>query len=288
LLTQQHFKRYDASVVEDFFSDIKPFHTKLHSGLEKVTHGEATQIEIDEEARSSIITMLYNDHTTRSWEGDTVLLGGDFTSDSDHTDGMEFTTVDNDIEYIYNGNEFDQPHEEGWGEELYPVDYSENVSILVQTNTTGNTVDAETRSFRMNLYHPNNLQTSTVIEDTRKTEITASIGATDTTIGVLSTAALDDYGVVWIGSERVEYGAKSATNLLYCKRGTNSTSAQLHLSGTTVVEANEQIPTLARFSDYGDDLRMAYNDSGVSLADPGSPGISPEHAFIRNAGQGSI
>jgi len=288
LLTQQHFKRYDASVVEDFFHDIKPFHTKLHSGLEKVTHGEATQIEIDEEDRRSIITMLYNDHTTRDWEGDTLLLGGDFTNEPDHTDGMEFTTVDNDIEYIYNGNEFDQPHEEGWGEELYPVDYSENVSILVQTNTAGNTVDAETRSFRMNLYHPNNLQTSTVIEDTRKTEITASIGATDTTIGVLSTAALADYGVVWIGSERVEYGAKDTTNLLYCKRGTNSTSAQEHISGTTVIEANEEIPILARFSDYGDDLRMAYNDSGVSLADPGSPGISPEHAFIRNAGQGSI
>ena len=76
--------------------------------------------------------------------------------------------------------------------------------------------------------------------------------------------------------------------LFYCTRGTHSTPIQEHTSGTTVIEQNERIPTLESFAHYGDNLRLAYNDSGVSLADPGSPGISPEHAFIRNAGQGSI
>jgi hypothetical protein len=69
LLTQDHFKIYDMSPVEDFFNDIKPFHTKLHNSLESVTASEAVKIEVDEEDRKSIITFNYADHSTRTWEG---------------------------------------------------------------------------------------------------------------------------------------------------------------------------------------------------------------------------
>jgi len=228
----------------------------------------------------------------REWEGDIVLLGGDFSSISlgvGNTDSMEFTTIDNDIEYIYNGNNFDQPHEEGWGDELYPVDYTENISILVQTNNVSLIENPNTRSFRINMYMPQNIQRSTVIEDNKKTTTTANILATDTTVPVdaVNLANFADYGVAWIGSERIEYNAKDSDNLLFVQRGTLGTPAQDHDSGSVVAEANSRIPTLDRFAHYEDNLRLAYNDSGVSLADPAG-GITPEHAFIRNAGQGSI
>ena len=138
LLTERDtYENYDITPVEEFVNIIKPFHTKLHTSMRKTTFGEANLIEVEETQRNQIITMRYNDHTVRDWEGDVVLLGGELSTDPDNTDSMEFTTVDNDIEYIYNGNDFDQPHEEGWGEELYPVDYTENISINVQTNASG-------------------------------------------------------------------------------------------------------------------------------------------------------
>ena len=50
-----------------------------------------------------------------------------------------------------------------------------------------------------------NLQTSTVIEDSKKTTTTGAVGATDTTIQAVGTANYPDSGVIWIGSERIEY-----------------------------------------------------------------------------------
>jgi len=94
-------------------------------------------------------------------------------------------------------------------------------------------------------------------------------------------------GVVWIGTERIEYNAVSGENLVFCIRGTRGTSSQAHTSGATVTNAgpSQRIPTVQKFSHYEDGLRLAYNDSGISLT---AVGTSPEHAFIRNAGQGSI
>ena len=151
--------------------------------------------------------------------------------------------------------------------------------------TTGSTATADTRTFRINMYRPDNLQTSTVIEDSKKTTTTGAVGATDTTIPVASTANYPDNGVIWIGSERIEYSAKDANNLLYATRGTLGTSAIAHNASSVVIDNNQEIPTLNRFSDYGDNLRLAYNDSGISLT---AAGTTPEHAFIRNAGQGTI
>jgi len=495
--------------------------------------------------------MKYEDHSTREWACDTVLTGGNFTTTPENVDGMEFLTVDNAIEYIYNGNVFVQPVCEGWGEELYPTDFTENISIAVQTNpqatvtagatysvnseenqprgltfntdgtkmfvtgpqgddvneytlsvgfdltstvtfvdsfsvssqesgptavkfntdgtkmfvtgtgsnnvheyalttgfdvstasftqtlvttvdsdnfgldfkddgtkmyitgnqndkiyeynlssafdistatfnqdlylgatdfepfgiewspdgtrlfivgtihngvdlwyvstpwdistathqefyliggnpsgihispdgtkmfvvgnssdlvksytlsvpyelTTSSTASADSRAFRINMYMPNNIQISNVIVDSHKTTTNGAVTVSDTTISVVDASNLDDPttvsginmqpGVVWIGNERIEYNAKSGNDLLFCTRGTLGTSALAHNSGTTVINSgpSTRIPALAKFSDYGDNLRLAYNDSGVSLS---AAGISPEHAFIRNAGQGSI
>jgi hypothetical protein len=92
------------------------------------------------------------------------------------------------------------------------------------------------------------------------------------------------HGVVWIGTERIEYGAYDGSTLRYCTRGTRGTTAQAH-AVNAVVNYEPTIPTLDNFAHYGDNLRMAYNDSGVSLS---SAGITPEHAFIRNMGAGTI
>ena len=138
LINKDKYQSYDIGVVEKYVNSIKPFHTKLLSSMESNTHGESTNIEIEDIERNSVITLNYEDHSIRSWEGDTILLGGDFTStQTGDIDISEFTTANASFSDDYNGNVFQQPVLEGFGEELMPVDYTENINITVQTNKSG-------------------------------------------------------------------------------------------------------------------------------------------------------
>ena len=555
LTNRTHYERYHISIVEDYLQQIKPFHTKVHSVMDSNTLGEGISVEIDDKNHSKmLVEMRRLDHSLRSWQCDIILNGGDFGYTPGNEDVSLFTTVDADYDIIYNGNKFDQPACEWEGDELYPVDYTENISIAVQTNaqgmviagpthsvaaqennprgitfnndgtkmfvigaagddvneytlstgfdlsstvtfidsyavtqcpnptavkfntdgtkmfvtgtgnnnvheyalstgfdvstasftqtlvttvdndhfgldfkddgtkmyitgnqndkiyefdlssafdistatfnqdlylgatdfepfgiefnptgtkmfivgTLGNGVDlfrltnpwdistathaefyllganpsgihfnptgtkmfivgnlgdrveefgltvpyefttssiatADTRSFRINYYEPMGIEVSNVIVDNKKTVLASDITATATDIPVTNASVLDQptittghgapnrNGVVWIGTERIEYGAidDNSDTLKFCVRGTLGTGQKAHTSGDTVINSGNttKIPALEKFSHYGDNLRMAYNDSGITLADPG---ITPEHAFIRNAGQGSI
>ena len=301
LTDRKHYERYSISVVEDYLQQIKPFHTKVHSVMDSNTLGEGISVEIDEETQKMLVEMRRIDHSLRSWQCDIELNGGTFGYTPGNEDVSTFTTVDADYDIIYNGNVFDQPACEWEGDELYPVDYTENISIAVQTNASGSSETGDTRSFRINMFEPMGVHVSNVIVDAKKTALASDITATATDITVTDASILDQpsittghgapnkNGVVWIGTERIEYGAidDNADTLKFCVRGTMGTGQKAHTSGDTVINSGNttKIPALEKFSHYGDDLRMAYNDSGISLADPG---ITPEHAFIRNAGQGSI
>ena len=100
-------------------------------------------------------------------------------------------------------------------------------------------------------------------------------------------------GVAWIGTERIEYLAIDATGpgtagkLIGVTRGTLGTSPKAHSIGDEIWDTgpSTRIPTLEKFSHYGDGLRLAYNDYSTSLA---SAGTTPEHAFIRSVGKGTI
>ena len=289
LVAKEKYGNYSVNVVEEFFNTIKPFHTKLHSTTDSNTFIEACENEISELSRNGVITMKYEDHTERTWAGDTILTGGTFTTVPDNEDVIKFTTVDGDIEYIYDANVFQQAVTEGWGNELYPMDVHENISILVQTNASGSTETTDTRSFRMNIWEQYRIQESTAVVDATSTVTVTAAFRADTTIVVNDATNLPDSGVVWMGNERIEYGAKESYvvggALFYCTRGTYGTPVLNDTPIGTTVRHEPTIPVLENFGHYGDNLRLAYNDSGVSLA---SAGITPEHNFIRNAGSGSI
>ena len=418
LTAKKRYGNYSVNVIEDFFNTIKPFHTKLHSTADRNTFAESWTTEIDDNDRKTDITMKYEDHrSTRIWAGDTVLEGGTFTTAPDNVDAITFTTVDGDIEYIYDANIFQQSTEEGWGAEFLPMDVHENISILVQTDkvrtaayatgTTSNSlvrrfvdletmlggvpnnasltqceyrgdfatnseyidvsfddgstfrvgefggadspnyatstvltskdltpllvvdggktgvfveydasagvnfspsgmsnwwdvrlsfasnwgVGSDTRSFRMNIWETYRLYESSVIVDATSTVVTTTIIASDHDAFMVADASgFPDSGVVWVGNERIEYGAKGTptilgTTLFYCTRGTYGTPVLTNTPIGTTVRYEPRVPILDNFGHYGDNLRLAYNDSGVSLADAGT---STEHAFIRNAGSGSI
>jgi hypothetical protein len=291
--------------------------------LQRPTVGDGTNVGINETQRDFEITLAYRDHSERTWNGDAVVLGGTFDNDAVPyiSDGYvepgyfndnileyqyeltsEFTTADVDFVNEYNGNIFVQPREEGWGDEIYPIDFTENVNIMVQTNTSGSTEDSDTRTFRMSYFFPQNVQENTVKVDANVTQLAADIDAVQTEITVVDTSVLTDpqgtynvaeqiltpKGVVYINNERIEYGAIDGNTLKYCVRGTHGTSAQVHSQLSEVADAswNKLVPnSLDNFAHYGDGLRMAFNETGISLSVAGN---TPEHVFIRNAGSGTI
>ena len=288
-----HYQPTGTEVVEEFFNSIKPYHTKLHSIDRAVTHIDENDVEITEVDYNAEITLRYNDHSVKDFEDfDEILTGGTFTSVVTNTDSSTFTTLDAAIEYIYEANSFNTVVRDNWGEELYPVDYSENIRIRVQTNSSGSTVTSDTRTFDMIYYSPYQIEESTVVVDTAKTTLSSNLSASATTISVASAAALttpieSQVGVVWIDNERIEYRAIEGNTLRYCTRGTLGTSATTHTSGATVTDASwvYKIPTLEHFIDYGNGLGFAYNDTGISLS---ATGTTPMHIFIRNAGSGTL
>lgn len=318
LEAKANYQRYSMDAVEQFFHSIKPFHTKLRSSIEAVTYYEMNDIEVSELSRTGNITVRLNDHSLKEWAADTVLTGGDFVASyvSDpyivanyvvsnyvddgvyiastsplNIDGSTFTTTV--FDYLYDGNKFIQPVEEGWGSEVYPGNFTENIRISVQTNVSGSTETSDTRTFQMNYFAPYDIEESIAIVNSAKTTLNGAITASATSIVVTNGAVLnssvsaDNKGVVWIDNERIEYDAIDGNTLLYCTRGTRGTGDVAHSSGATVIDGGHKyrIPTLDNFVDYGDGLRLAYNDSGVSLS---TTGITPEHAFIRNAGYGTV
>ena len=154
------------------------------------------------------------------------------------------------------------------------------------------------------MYEPQGIHSSNAIVDLKKAELFANATVFDNEITVHDITIFDDAltgagsnnlvpGVAWIGTERIEYLAIDATGpgtvckLIGVTRGTLGTSPKAHSIGDEIWDTgpSTRIPTLEKFSHYGDGLRLAYNDSGTSLS---TAGISPEHAFIRNAGKGTI
>jgi hypothetical protein len=304
ILDPETYQHHSTTAIEKYFADIKPFHTKLHTLEQRPTVSESVSVEISEVNRTSEITIQMNDYT-RHWNGDVLLSGGTFTDSEvedsyvddgftdddyfrDDTFSYEFTTPEEDIATLYSGNVFIQPGYERIGEELVGLDLLENVRIRVQTNASGSTEDTDTRSFQINMFPLYNIQESIVIVDANKTTLSNDIRHDDTTIPLSDVTVLNDNtGVVWIGNERVEYGARDASNLLYCKRGTLGTSALDHLTGTTVIDAGDtnKLPIYDNFAHNENNLRLAYNELGVSLS---SSSTEPDHAFIRDAGAGTI
>ena len=73
----------------------------------------------------------------------------------------------------------------------------------------------------------------------KTTTLTAGISDSDTTIPVASTAGyIADFGRITIGSEKILYQYKDATNFYGCERGVEQTAAATHNTSDTVTENN--------------------------------------------------
>ena len=162
--------------VIDYINTVKPFHTKLRDTITQRTADDSATITVSEHQQNLMITERIDRYTGQEWVCDLVLDGGNDWAVGTHTDESPFTAQDgasgveisttgttidtttitidgsnSDFEFVYHGNTFLQPSCMGWAPELYPAMFDEAVAINVTTNTSGNTVTADTKQFRIML-----------------------------------------------------------------------------------------------------------------------------------------
>ena len=141
-----------------------------------------------------------------------------------------------------------RPTVEQWPDELIPISSKEGLQITVQTNnhyTLGSVTDW--LSFR--IYYDADGETKYyALPNDAKTTASTAITKLDTEISVTDVKVLPEPymnslgtgytvpGVVFIGSERVEYLDIDIANnkLLHCRRGTGTTSVQDHAISTAI------------------------------------------------------
>ena len=297
--------------VIDYINTVKPFHTKLRDTLTQRTADDSTTITAEEYDQRMMITERIDRYTGNDWACDLILDGGNNWAVGTHTDESPFTAQDgasgieisttgtttdsititidgsnSDFEYVYHGNTFLQPSCMGWAPELYPVMLDEALEIWVYTNTSGSTVDANSRTFRM-FYDSDGNNEATVVNSS--TTLATNVAWNDDTIEVTDATQLVEptpgqRGVVIVGNERVTYTHIVGNTLYNCARGTGNTAKVAHTAGDTVFEAGAttRIHMHPRLRNYGQNLRPAFNDFGKSITDATS--TSPEAQFVYTNG----
>ena len=141
-----------------------------------------------------------------------------------------------------------RPTHEQWPDELIPISSKEGLQITVQTNNHY-ILGSVTESISFRIYYDADGETKYyALPNATKTTASTAITKLDTEISVTDAKVLPEPylnslgtgyttpGVVFIGSERVEYLDIDIVNnkLLHCRRGTGTTSAQDHANGIAI------------------------------------------------------
>ena len=130
-------------------------------------------------------------------------------------DGGTFTNVDADYTYFWDGQDFLNQYEIH-GNAQYKVDFNEALQIAVQTNATGNTVTADTRSFIYFQDDDNNVYSS-VIQNTNKDTLNGALTNSTTEITVADVTKLYNPNTMTVGKYIGPHGSTT-----YAKYGTQS------------------------------------------------------------------
>lgn len=186
----------------------------------------------------------------------TTLTDFTTTPDDDLIYGVDFTEAQA-FNYLDDGT-----NRNGYVK-LSPI---ENLNINVQTNTTGNTHDANSRTFA-HMIGSNGFVRSYALTEANETTLTSNLSESADTLQVVSTSSFDQVGVVYVGGELIEYSVFDATTLSCTKRGLLGTFSVSASTGSSVIQVDTTQLTFA--NDHPSELQ--YNTLGDTILNsPGS------------------
>ena len=141
--------------------------------------------------------------------------------------------------------------------ELKPI---ELLRINVQTNTSANTYNTDSRTFA-HIQDTDGTVRAYALLSSNRTTLSAALTLSDVSITVASTAAFSSTGFAYIGGELIEYAKDSSTVLKIIKRGVAGTFAILAASGEPIMDVSTTQLTFAN----GTPTALQYNTQGVTI-----------------------
>lgn len=233
----------------DYYNTIKPYHTKLRNFTSKRGIEDNFNVTVEDRGKKISMILQYNRHIGKQFN-ELTLNGGNNWYSSTNIDYSNFDTTEYD--YIYDGNKFVQPYEEGFAQELMPMIMTDAVRILVTRNTSGSTVNNDTVYPIIFSDKEDKLEYSKSTINS-VTTLAANALSTDTTIIVSDISKLWDTltstdatqrGIIWINGERITYRNIDGNKLLNCVRGTKGTVAKNHNINDIVYSANSEFVSI--------------------------------------------
>ncbi len=258
-------RKYTRSTVNNiigYVNTVKPFHTKIDNIVDTSEALEHTNISIVESPKQ-VITMKLDD-LTRTYVG-TIYDGGDDWNTTYDQEVDSGNMWDSSASTTYNNGPFLQP-------EMYAsinnplrqhnlhVDIDSSIGIVVQTNTNGSTVDANTRTFTYLRNYNEELPMFVGLEDAKTSTTTTAIDLTTDEITVTDATNFSNNGFLYINSEIMEY-YKDGNILHIIDRATNNTRKINAPLGTSITDITDSLLTASQVS--GNTLKL--NDMGKSI-----------------------
>ncbi len=253
--TTNKYKKGTINSLLGYINDVKPFHTKIRNIIDATTITEDAPIGITE-SYTTDTTIKLNQFSTNqegndylnnalnanTYKNDILSSAFDTASFTDTYTSQAFTDTSTPAD-IVNGGSFIEPElynytgNDNNRNSLAQLDTAEDLTITIQTNTSGDTVNADSRTF---VYRQDGKLNALIdiLEQAKSTTTTAAITNIDTTIPVTSSANFNKSGgFAYINGEVLEYSTADNNTITVAYRGYASQKA--HASGSTIVDITD-------------------------------------------------
>jgi hypothetical protein len=189
--------------------------------------------------------------------------------------GYSFGVTPEELEVIIEGNAFYQPQYDRWPRNMVPLSPGESIEIRVINNTAGETITAETLSWRyhmdilggLKVYRYNTEAQTTLIAAITQDSTVITVG--DSSVLTRPSPETGKPGIIWIENERIEFWRIDGNDLTMLVRGTLGTSVTDHAEMSTVFDGGQAniVPTPEDLHHWYDQLYPMWNDLGSTISD---------------------
>jgi len=252
-------RKYTRSTMNNiigYVDTLKPFHTKVDEILDIQKTKEETAIAITEDPKQ-VIHLEYDDLTS-IFTGDTRDHGSAWDILAGESSGNDWSFAE-----TYDNGAFHQPHL--FGSENNPnrqhnlkVSFGSLTGFKVQTNTTANTVDNNTRTFVYMKNIDSDIPLIVSLEESKSALTTTEMTFAGNTVTLDDASAFADTGIAYINNEFLQYN-KNGNDLSIITRSTMNSLELQHAIGSVIVDVTNSFLTSAEIG------TTMLNDMGESI-----------------------
>ena len=249
-------RKYTRSTVNNiigYVNTVKPFHTKIDEILDTQNTKESVTLQLEDIVKQDIV-VDFDDFTT-TFIGDTRDAGADWAVVQGVTTGNDWSNTE-----TYDNGVFHQPHmyaseNNSLRQHNLHVDFGAVLGVKVQTNTSGNTVDNDTRTFVYIKNMESDIPAIVALEENKATTITTF---TNDVITVDDASAFANNGIAYVNNEFITF-VKDTNDLKIISRSAMNTFNLAHEDGSVIVDVTDSFLTSAEVG------TTMLNDVGESI-----------------------